>query len=130
MASDIRRQAAPSMWDVMDELMNRAWHANWPTNGHSASFQVPMNAWETRDGYQFALMAPGCDTAALNVNAVGGTLTVEGEVKVETPEGATPLWREFGPAKFRRTIQLPDAINPEGVDAYYKNGLVFLTVPK
>ena len=28
---------------------------------------------------------------------------MEGELTVETPEGASPLWQEFGPSRFRRT---------------------------
>ena len=113
--------------------MEQPWTSSRGSNGGTSSGgyqQVPLNAWETKEGFQIALMAPGADPAAINITAVGGTLTVEGELKLETPEGANYLWREFGPARFRRTLQLPDAINAEKVEAYYKNGLLFITVPK
>ncbi len=138
MAMDIRRPtfpSVPSVWSLMDQLLENPWSlfSTFPTAGigDTAGYQsVPLNVWETKDGYQVALMAPGVDPGALSVTAVGGTLTVEGERKVEMPEGASVIWREFGPSKFRRTIQLPDAINPDQVEAVYKNGLVFITVPK
>src|SRR3954466_4320711 len=127
MAMDIRRPTSPSAWDLMERLMEQPWaqYSARSANGGSTGYQqVPLNAWETKDGFQVALMAPGSDPAAINITAVGGTLTVEGELKIETPEGANYLWREFGPTKFRRTIQLPDAINSEAVEAYYQNGLL------
>lgn len=135
MLMEMRRLAAPSAWDVMERVL----HERWPTlaagrgedGATTGALQVPlMNAWEAKDGYHLALMAPGADPDAINITAVGGTLTIEGELNVETPEGASPLWREFGPSRFRRTLQLPDAINAAGVEAYYKNGLLFISVPK
>ncbi len=133
MAMDIRRPTFPSTWSLMEQFLENPWAFLFgrSTNGGATGYQsVPLNVWETADGYQIALMAPGVDPGALSVTAVGGTLTVEGELKWETPQGASVIWREFGPSKFRRTIQLPDAINPDQVEAVYKNRLVFITVPK
>lgn len=133
MGMDIRRLAAPTSWDVIERLMHDRWPALAAGRGDAAAAvaqPVPLNAWEATDGYHIALMAPGADPTAINITAVGGTLTVEGELQVETPAGASSLWQEFGPSRFRRTIQLPDAINAEGVEAYYKNGLLLISVPK
>ncbi len=133
MATDMRRMAVRTPWSVLGELMDPSWlqaaaRGDGGSNGHQQ--QVPLNAWETKEGFQIALMAPGADPAAIQVTAVGGTLTVEGEMKFETPEGASFVWREFGPSRFRRTIQLPDAINTEMVEAYYRNGVLLISVPK
>jgi HSP20 family protein len=131
---DIRRLAAPSAWDLMERVLHDRWPALAAGRGEggvtSDPKQVLLNAWEAQDGYHLALMAPGADPSAISITAAGATLTVEGELTVETPEGARPLWREFGAAKFRRSIQLPDAINAAGVEAYCKNGLLFISVPK
>ena len=61
---------------------------------------------------------------------MGGTLTVEGELRLETPEGAAILHQEFGPSRFRRTVQLPDAIDAARVEATYHNGVLLIGVPK
>ena len=58
------------------------------------------------------------------------TLTVEGELTVGTPEGASPLWQEFGPSQFRRQIGLPAEVDAEQIQAAYRNGILLLTVPK
>ena len=129
----INRLAAPSAWDLMERVLNDRWPALAAGRGEGGApvaQPVPMNAWEAQDGYHLALMAPGADPSAISITAVGGTLTVEGELTVGTPDGASPLWQEFGPSRFRRTIQLPDAIDADAVEAYYKNGLLFISVPK
>jgi HSP20 family protein len=133
MLMDIRRLAAPSAWDLMERVLNDRWPALAAGRGEGGApvaQPVPMNAWEAQDGYHLALMVPGADPGAIAITAVGGTLTVEGELNVGTPAGASPLWQEFGPSRFRRTIQLPDAIDADAVEAYYKNGLLLIHVPK
>src|SRR5436190_2191862 len=107
----INRLAAPSALDVMEQVL----HDRWPTlaagrgegGATSGVRQVLMNAWESQDSYHLALMAPGADSGAIGITAVGGTLTVEGELNVGTPDEARPPCQEFGPSRFRRTIQLP-----------------------
>src|SRR4051812_18662445 len=95
MAMDIRRRAVPSAWSLMEQ----PWHSfsSPALNGGSTGIhQVPVNVWEAKEAYQIAMVAPGADPEALNITAVGGTLTVEGELRVETPEGAAAVWQEFG----------------------------------
>ena len=100
------------------------------TNG-SAGFQsLPVNVWETKDGYQAALLAPGLDEASINVTVHEDTLAIEGELQFAVPEGAKPVWQEFGPSKFRRSLRLGTSVDPSHVEAVYKNGLLLVTMPK
>ena len=46
------------------------------------------------------------------------------------PEGARPVWQEFGPAKFRRSLRLGTAVDPSRVEAVFRNGLLLVTMPK
>ena len=134
MSMEMRRRN-PTVWDVMEQMLD-----NYPASGQrrgeqwsgagGGGQQVPLNAWETKDGYHVVMMAPGADPNEINVTAVGGTLTVEGELRVQGPQGANPIWTEFGPSHFRRTIQLPDAINTERVQASYRDGLLEIEIPK
>jgi HSP20 family protein len=112
---------------VFDEALTRE---NTADSG-SAGFQsLPVNVWETPDGYQAALLAPGLDEQALNVTVHDDTLAIEGELKFSVPEGARPIWQEFGPAKFRRSLRLGAAVDPSRVEAIYRNGLLLVTMPK
>jgi HSP20 family molecular chaperone IbpA len=97
----------------------------------SAGFQsLPVNVWETPEGYQAALLAPGLDEQSINVTVHDDTLAIEGELKFNVPEGAKPIWQEFGPSKFRRSLRLGAAVDPTRVEAIYRNGLLLVTMPK
>jgi len=97
----------------------------------SAGYQsLPVNVSETADGYQAALLAPGLDEDSINVTVHDDTLAIEGELRVAVPEGAKPIWQEFGPAKFRRSLRLGTAVDPARVEAIYRNGLLLVTMPK
>jgi HSP20 family protein len=113
---------------VFDEAFTRDGSVG---NGASAGFQsLPVNVWDTPDGYQAALLAPGLDEQTLNVTVHEDTLAIEGELRFSVPEGAKPIWQEFGPAKFRRSLRLGTAVDPARVEAMYKNGLLLVTMPK
>jgi HSP20 family protein len=99
--------------------------------GGTAGFQsLPVNVWETQEGYQAALLAPGLDEASINVTVHDDTLAIEGELQFSVPENAKPIWQEFGPSKFRRSLRLGSAVDPARVEAMYKNGLLLVTMPK
>jgi HSP20 family protein len=101
------------------------------TNGGSTGFQsLPVNIWETNDAYNAALLAAGIDEQSINVTVHDDTLAVEGELKFQAPEGAQMVWQEFTPVKFRRSLRLGSAVDPTKVEATYKNGILFLTMPK
>jgi HSP20 family molecular chaperone IbpA len=101
-----------------------------PANG-SAGFQsLPVNVWETPDGYQAALLAPGLNEQSLNVTVHDDTLAIEGELTFNVPEGAKAIWQEFGASKFRRSLRLGAAVDPSRVEAIYLNGLLLVTMPK
>jgi HSP20 family protein len=57
-------------------------------------------------------------------------LSVEGELKFQPPEGARMIWQEFGPMRFRRAVRLGTALDPNRVEATYRNGLLLITMPK
>jgi HSP20 family molecular chaperone IbpA len=99
--------------------------------GTTANFQsLPVNVWETPEGYQAALLAPGLDEQSIKVTVHDDTLVIEGELHFQVPEGARPVWQEFGPASFRRSLRLGAAVEPSRVEAIYKNGLLLVTMPK
>jgi HSP20 family protein len=101
------------------------------TGNSSAGFQsLPVNVWETSEGYQAALLAPGLDEQSFNVTVHDDTLVIEGELKFSVPEGAKPIWQEFGPSKFRRSLRLGSAVDPGRVEAIYRNGMLLVTMPK
>jgi len=43
---------------------------------------------------------------------------------------APVIWQEFGPTRFRRSLRFGTPIDPNRVEATYRNGLLMLTMPK
>jgi len=110
---------------VFDDAFNQA------NQSQTAGFQsLPVNVWETGDGYQAALLAPGLDESSLSVTVHEDTLSIEGEQRFQVPEGSKAVWQEFGPGKFRRSLRLGAAVDPARVEAIYRNGLLLVTMPK
>jgi len=101
-----------------------------PDSGTTGFQSMPVNVWETPEGYQAALLSPGLDQQSINVSVHDETLAIEGELKFEVPEGARPVWQEFTPARFRRSLRLGAAIDPAKVEALYQNGILLITMPK
>jgi HSP20 family protein len=134
MAIDIRRtrpytvnNAPLRQWvdRMFDEFVPQ-----YQANGQAGFQSLPVNVWETPEGYQAALLAPGLDEQTINVTVHDDTLSIEGELTFQVPEGAKTVWQEFGPAKFRRSLRLGTAVEAAKVAAIYKNGLLMITMPK
>ena len=118
------------LWRDIDQLFADALAGRAADGGATGVQSLPVNVWETPDGYQAALMAPGLDEQSLNVTVHEDTLAIEGELKFQVPEGAKPVWQEFGPARFRRSLRLGAAVDAARVEALYRNGLLLVTMPK
>jgi HSP20 family protein len=100
------------------------------SSGQTGVQTLPVTIWETGDALHAALMAPGLDESALTVTVQDDTLSVEGELKFQPPEGARMIWQEFGPARFRRSLRFGSPVNPDRAEAVYRNGLLLITMPK
>ena len=134
MAIDLwRTRPYSAPWtQAVDRLFEQAFGQHYPaTEGSTSGYQsLPVNVFETKDGYQAALLAPGLDEESINVTVHDDTLAIEGELRFSVPEGAKAIWQEFGPTKFRRSLRLASAVDPAKVEAFYKNGMLLVTMPK
>ena len=99
-------------------------------SGQTGVQTLPVTIWETPDAFHAALMAPGLDESSLSVAVQEDTLSVEGEMKFQPPEGARMIWQEFGPTRFRRAMRFGTPIDANRVEAVYRNGLLMITMPK
>ena len=100
------------------------------SSGQTGVQTLPVTIWETGDAFHAALMAPGLDDNSLTVTVQDDTLSVEGELKFQPPEGARMIWQEFGPARFRRSLRFGTPVDPDRVEATYHHGLLLITMPK
>ena len=133
----LRPYTVGSLAESVDRLFERAFGPAYTgmnggsTGGASTDFRsLPVNVWETDEAYQAAFLAPGLNEQALNVTVHEDVLTIDGELHFQVPEGARPVWQEFGPAKFRRQLRLNAGVDAGRVEALYRNGLLLVTLPK
>lgn len=74
---------------------------------------------------------PGVDPRDVEIDVSGNLLTIHGEKKQEHHEKKRNYRyseRRFG--SFHRSIQLPSYVDPDKVDASYKNGTLTVTLAK
>lgn len=135
MALELRRTRpmTSTPWTEAVDRFFDAFYTGQRANGGSTGYQsLPVNVWETPEGYQAALLAPSLDEQSITVTVHEDSLVIEGELRFETPDGAKAVWQEFypGPARFRRSLRLGASVDPEKVEALYRNGLLMVTLPK
>lgn len=73
--------------------------------------------------------APGIDPQTLDVQLVKGTLTIAGERKLDPlPEKATLHIDERFAGRFRRVVSLPDDVDPNAIEANYRDGVLHVHI--
>ncbi|MCS3704574.1 Hsp20/alpha crystallin family protein [Salinibacter ruber] len=86
---------------------------------------------ETDDAFRIRLDVPGMTKDDIAINLQNNTLTVSGERSSERQEDGEEyvrVERAFG--TFHRTFTLPDAVDPDRVEATYDEGVLTINVPK
>lgn len=95
-------------------------------NWRSPSFDIT----EDKDSFFVYLDMPGVNQDRLEVEYHNRELTVTGNVDNARFENFRLGWQEYAPYGFRRRFTIPDHINPDGIMANIRNGVVKLTLPK
>ena len=72
---------------------------------------------------------PGSRAEDIDINFEDGSLTIYAKVAERTPHGPV-LSREYGVGDYRRTFRISEQIDPTGISAQYKNGVLTLHLPK
>ncbi len=85
---------------------------------------------ETAEGFAVVADLPGVDEKSVEATVQNRVLTIEGWTNTEKPQGYEELGREFGAGRFRRDFTLPDAVDPDRIQARVKNGVLTVAIPK
>jgi len=92
-----------------------------------------LNISEDQQNVYVRAEIPGVTPADLEVAVEGDTLTIKGERRgIEPASGGKVSChrREIESGRFSRALTLPTRVNPEGVTAAGKNGILLITLPK
>lgn len=121
----------------MDRLFDRFFHEPWGLSfggrlGELSELIEPaIDVSETDANVVIRAEIPGVDPEKIDVSVTEEAVTIAGE-KEETEEKEGENYyrseRHFG--SFRRTIPLPTGVDPEKVDAKFKNGVLRVEMKK
>ncbi len=100
--------------------------------GRDESFGFPpVNVHETADAYHLELSAPGRDKEDFKLTLDNGQLTVSFEKKEENKtEDYKTIRKEFSFKSFKRSFNLDERVDTNGIQAKYDNGVLKLLLPK
>lgn len=91
----------------------------------------PMDVCETGTDLRILVELPGIPQDRIQIEIVEGTLTIRGERHPDPAfrqEQLLRMERRYGP--FYRSLNLPSAVEAEGVRATYRNGVLEIRLPK
>jgi HSP20 family protein len=121
-----------SLREAMDRLFEDSFIRPQGWNGFPAGqIGVPVDLWETPEAYHLRADLPGLTADDIEINVTGDTVQIAGEVKGQTDvtsEGWLRQERRTG--KFQRGFTLPVQIDPNKVEANFRDGVLELTLPK
>ena len=90
-----------------------------------------VNIKENEKEFTLELTAPGFEKEEVKLKLEENTLTISGEKKAQTEETKENYTRlEFKAEKFSRRFKLPENINADEIKAEFKNGILYVTIPK
>jgi HSP20 family protein len=102
----------------------------WPSGIRSVARGTypPINIGSTPDQVDIYLFASGVNPKSLEISIQKNLLTIDGERRLITEEGASYFRRERFDDAFHRVVTLPDDVDPEKVDASYMDGVLHIII--
>ena len=98
-------------------------------SGTRTPMGMPMDVWQTDDGFHVCLDLPGVDPESVDITTERNTLTIKAERRAEYEDGQNVLIAERPQGTFTRQLQLGDTVDTENIQASYSDGVLHLTLP-
>lgn len=100
------------------------------TTRNEAAMLPPVDVVEDAEGITLYADLPGVAKDALNLHVESDTLTIEGEVGLEVPEGMAAGHAEVSLPRYRRVFTLSKELDAGKVQAQFDRGVLKLRIPK
>jgi HSP20 family protein len=117
------------MEQEMDELLGR-WA--WPLGIRSTTRGTfpPMNIGVTPAQVEVYFFAPGLDVKSIEVSVQQNVLTIAGERQQTAKDDVTWYRKERFDGSFRRVISLPEDVEPDRIEARYRDGILYVAAKR
>lgn len=101
-----------------------------PTARSEAALTPPVDVYEDTAGITLYADLPGVPKDRLDLHLDADTLTIEGEVALDMPEGMDSTHAEVSLPRYRRSFTLSRELDTAKVSAEFNNGVLKLRIPK
>ena len=126
----LRFHPGRELLDIHDQV-NRLFEGTVPflPNANGSPWVPPVDIHETESGYTLQMDLPGIKAEDVRVRMIDGTLTIEGERRADETKGRTHRVERLS-GSFSRSFSLRTPVDPRGIRATCKDGVLEVTVPR
>jgi HSP20 family protein len=89
----------------------------------------PINVFQQGDDFVAIVELPGVSKSDLEIQATENTLRIAGKKSMSYAEGLSIHRRERISGEFDRTLTVPVEIDPDGIKAEYRDGVLTVFIP-
>ncbi|MBN1457892.1 MAG: Hsp20/alpha crystallin family protein [Armatimonadetes bacterium] len=111
----------------LGSFSERMW-SGWQASGEDQSWTPPVDIHEQDDALVLLVDLPGMKPDEIDLTVDHESLTIEGERLQSARGNGLRLERPMG--RFRRSFRIGVAVNPDGVEATYRDGVLRVSVPR
>jgi len=90
----------------------------------------PVDIFEDSGGITVLADMPGVSKEKLQLKVDHDSLTVEGEVTIDIPDGMAALYADVQATRYHRSFTLSSELDADAIDASLKDGLLRIRIPK
>src|SRR5579859_958109 len=137
MASNVTRYQPRTSPTRLPDLVNQLFNDSFVlpsiydgSIGGGSRPSLPVNLFETADGYVMQAALPGAHPEGFDIQVTGREVTIKGKVEVASPEGGNVVWQGIPGGEFYENYTLPVEVDGDKVEASFEYGILSLTLPK
>ncbi|MFC3284165.1 Hsp20/alpha crystallin family protein [Litchfieldella rifensis] len=90
----------------------------------------PVDIYEEGDALHVLADMPGVTRDGLHIEVDNNILSLEGEIRIDMPEGMSATYAEVRAQRYARRFTLSHEIDTEAIEARVDNGVLHLVLPK
>jgi HSP20 family protein len=119
---------------ILDQVQ-KGYYSFYPADTWTPS----VNLYEVETGYRVCVDLSGVEKEKIDITIAGQRLTLKGHRQVPChPDGDGEIQTkrvrvhlmEIDQGSFSREVELPDDANPDSITAIYRNGLLWIELPR